>query len=69
MSGRSERVVSATRDARQSKSRQQDKETAHVMCIVASGSEDPSLRRKNALYEGHGFSGAVKSDCNEGFSP
>jgi hypothetical protein len=25
--------------------------------------------RKNALYEGHGFSRAVRSHSNEGFSP
>jgi hypothetical protein len=60
MSGGSERVVSATGKARQSKSRQQDKETAHVMCIVASGERkilvfprpeegvrEPAMKRKS----------------------
>ncbi len=46
MSGRSERVVSATGDARQSKSHQQHQETAHAVCIVASGGGSSDRRKK-----------------------
>ena len=33
------------------------------------GSTTLKSGRENALYEGHGFSRAVKRDSNEGFSP